>query len=479
MNMKKLLLLVVATALAFGASAKVVLPKVLGSNMVLQQNTDVNLWGKADADAKVTVKVSWDKTKIKTKADENGNWAVKVATPAGSFDKYTISISDGEEIVLENVMIGDVWITSGQSNMEMPIKGWDRQPTENAKEFIFSATKYADQIRMFTVPRARSYNEDKEDCVGGEWLCPAPSSVANMSAVAYTFAYNLVGRVDFPIGIITTNWGGTRIESWMPMKALEDILSKEQIEHKHKIHSIKPSELYCAMIAPIRKYNARGFLWYQGCSNLGDIDHYDIMQARMVQQWREDWGDTENKMPFYFTMIAPHSYGNSRAIAYPLFVECQQRALANIPNCAMAATTDTGEEVCIHPAKKNEVGERMAAFALRDLYGQGGVDVVAPTYESYKVDGNSIIVTLKDVGPGLAPGYGKWVKGFEIAGADKVFHPANAYVHSYREVKVSSDKVKEPVAVRYAFRNFIPCDFMSVLGLPVVPFRTDNWNDAM
>ena len=479
MNMKKLLLLVVATALAFGASAKVVLPKVLGSNMVLQQNADVNLWGKADADAKVTVKVSWDKAKIKTKADENGNWAVQVATPAGSFDKYTISISDGEEIVLENVMIGDVWITSGQSNMEMPVRGWDRQPVENAKDYILSAAKYADQIRMFTVPRARSYNEDKEDCVGGEWFCAAPKSVAEMSAVAYLFAYNLVGKVDFPIGIITSNWGGTRIESWMPMKALEDVLSKEQLEHKHKIHSIKPSELYCAMIAPIRKYNARGFLWYQGCSNLGDIDHYDIMQARMVQQWREDWGDTENKMPFYFTMIAPHSYGNSRAIAYPLFVECQQRALANIPNCAMAATTDTGEEVCIHPAKKNEVGERMAAFALRDLYGQGGVDVVAPTYESMRVDKNTAIVTLKNVGVGIQPGYGKWVKGFEVAGADKVFHPANAHVSGHRELRVWSDKVQEPVAVRYAFRNYIPCDLTNIIGIPVPPFRTDNWNDAM
>ena len=479
MNMKKLLLLVAATALAFGASAKVVLPKVLGSNMVLQQNADVNLWGKADADAKVTVKVSWDKAKIKTKADENGNWAVKVATPAGSFDKYTISISDGEEIVLENVMIGDVWITSGQSNMEMPVRGWDRQPVENAKDYILSAAKYADQIRMFTVPRARSYNEDKEDCVGGEWFCAAPKSVAEMSAVAYLFAYNLVGKVDFPIGIITSNWGGTRIESWMPIKALEDVLSKEQLEHKHKIHSIKPSELYCAMIAPIRKYNARGFLWYQGCSNLGDIDHYDIMQARMVQQWREDWGDTENKMPFYFTMIAPHSYGNSRAIAYPLFVECQQRALANIPNCAMAATTDTGEEVCIHPAKKNEVGERMAAFALRDLYGQGGVDVVAPTYESMRVDKNTAIVTLKNVGVGIQPGYGKWVKGFEVAGADKVFHPANAHVSGHRELRVWSDKVQEPVAVRYAFRNYIPCDLTNIIGIPVPPFRTDNWNDAM
>ena len=479
MNMKKLLLLVVATALAFGASAKVVLPKVLGSNMVLQQNADVNLWGKADADAKVTVKVSWDKAKIKTTADENGNWAVKVATPAGSFDKYTISISDGEEIVLENVMIGDVWITSGQSNMEMPVRGWDRQPVENAKDYILSAAKYADQIRMFTVPRARSYNEDKEDCVGGEWFCAAPKSVAEMSAVAYLFAYNLVGKVDFPIGIITSNWGGTRIESWMPMKALEDVLSKEQIEHKHNVHSIKPTELYCAMIAPIRKYNARGFLWYQGCSNLGDIDHYDIMQARMVQQWREDWGDTENKMPFYFTMIAPHSYGNSRAIAYPLFVECQQRALANIPNCAMAATTDTGEEVCIHPAKKNEVGERMAAFALRDLYGQGGVDVVAPTYESMRVDKNTAIVTLKNVGVGIQPGYGKWVKGFEVAGADKVFHPANAHVSGHRELRVWSDKVQEPVAVRYAFRNYIPCDLTNIIGIPVPPFRTDNWNDAM
>lgn len=478
MNMKKLLLLVATVALSLGASAKVVLPKVLGSNMVLQQNADVNLWGRADADVKITVKVSWNKSKIKTQADENGNWAVKVVTPAGSFEKYTISISDGEELVLDNVMVGDVWITSGQSNMEMPVRGWERQPVENSKEYILSATKYADKIRMFTVKRARSYNEDKEDCEGGEWLCAAPNSVAEMSAVAYLFAYNLVGKVDFPIGIITTNWGGTRIESWMPMKALEDVLSKEQIEHKHTVHSIKPTELYCAMVAPIRKYNARGFLWYQGCSNLNDIDHYDVMQARMVKQWREDWGDTENKMPFYFTMIAPYSYGNSRAISYPLFVECQLRALEAIPNCAMVATTDTGEEVCIHPTKKNEVGERMAAFAMRDLYGQGGVDIVAPTYESFRVDKNTAIVTLKDVGVGLQPGYGRWVKGFEVAGADKVFHPANAHVSGHRELRVWSDKVQEPVAVRYAFRNYIPCDLTNILGIPVPPFRTDNWNDV-
>ncbi len=476
--MKKLMLLVFAVALSLGASAKVVLPKILGSNMVLQQNADVNLWGKADVGAKIIVAVSWDKTKVQTKADDEGNWAVKVATPAGSYQKHTISISDGEELKLENVLIGDVWITSGQSNMEMSVRGWDRQPVEGANDYILSAAKYSDKIRLFTVQRARSYNVDKEDCEGGEWNCAAPASVAQMSAVSYLFAYNLVDVINFPIGVVTANWGGTRVESWMPMKALEDVLSKEQIEHKHKIHSIKPTELYCAMIAPIKKFNARGFLWYQGCSNLGDIDHYDTMMARMVEQWREDWGDEENKMPFYYAMIAPYSYGNSRDIAYPLFVECQLRALDKIHNSAMAATTDAGDEHCIHPAKKNEVGQRMAAFAMRDLYGQGGVDVVAPTYESSCVDKSAIIVTLKGVGVGLKPGYGKSVSGFEIAGQDRVFHPARAYVCGHREVRVESDKVKEPVAVRYAFRNYIPCNLSNILGVPVVPFRSDSWNDV-
>ena len=254
-------------------------------------------------------------------------------------------------------------------------------------------------------------------------------------------------------------------------------ITATQIAQKKEASSVKPTELYCAMIAPIRDFTAKGFLWYQGCSNLDDNDHYDTMMARMVQQWREDWGDTENKMPFYFTMIAPHSYGNSRAIAYPLFVECQQRALANIPNCAMAATTDTGEEVNIHPAKKNEIAQRMAAFALRDVYGQGGVDVIAPTYASHRVNGSNIFVKFNNTGAGLCPGSGKPIAGFEIAGADKVFHAAEARLEG-GEVKVWSNEVKEPVAVRYAFRNYIPCNFMNIMGQPVVPFRTDNWNDA-
>ena len=474
--MKKLILAVVAVLLSWGASAAIVLPKVLGSNMVLQQNSEVNLWGKADANKKVTIIVSWQKGKIQTVADGDGKWAVKVATPAASWDKHTITISDGEAVTLENILIGDVWVTSGQSNMEMPVKGWNGQPVENANEYIYSAAKYADKIRLFTVQKARSYNADKEDCDGGEWQKASPASVANMSAVGYLFAYNLIESVNIPLGIITSNWGGTRIESWMPMSALKEILTPEQLEAKHNT-SIKPTELYCAMIAPIRNFTARGFLWYQGCSNLHDESHYDVMMARMVKQWREDWGDEDNSMPFYYAMIAPHSYGNSRGFDYPEFVECQLRALEQIPNSAMAGNTDAADEFCIHPAKKNEIAQRMAAFALRDVYGQGGVDVIAPTYASHRVDGSNIFVKFNNTGAGLCPGSGKPIAGFEIAGADKVFHAAEARLEG-GEVKVWSNEVKEPVAVRYAFRNYIPCNFMNIMGQPVVPFRTDNWNDA-
>ena len=474
--MKKLILAVVAVLLSWGASATIVLPKVLGSNMVLQQNSEVNLWGKADANKKVTITVSWQKGKIQTVADGDGKWAVKVATPAASWDKHTITISDGEAVTLEDILIGDVWVTSGQSNMEMPVKGWNGQPVENANEYIYSAAKYADKIRLFTVQKARSYNADKEDCDGGEWQKASPASVANMSAVGYLFAYNLIESVNIPLGIITSNWGGTRIESWMPMSALKEILTPEQLEAKHNT-SIKPTELYCAMIAPIRNFTARGFLWYQGCSNLHDESHYDVMMARMVKQWREDWGDKDNSMPFYYAMIAPHSYGNSRGFDYPEFVECQLRALEQIPNSAMAGNTDAADEFCIHPAKKNEIAQRMAAFALRDVYGQGGVDVIAPTYASHRVNGSNIFVKFNNTGAGLCPGSGKPIAGFEIAGADKVFHAAEARLEG-GEVKVWSNEVKEPVAVRYAFRNYIPCNFMNIMGQPVVPFRTDNWNDA-
>ena len=465
--------------LVWGASAKIELPKVLGSNMVLQQNSEVNLWGKATAGKKVVVEMSWSGAKVQTKADAEGKWAVKVATPAGSFTPYTITISDGEAMVLENVLIGDVWVTSGQSNMEMPVKGFGNQPVEHSLDYILPAAKDANRIRMFTVKKARSYGVDKEDCEGGEWLCSSPESVANMSATSYFFAAALKDAVDFPIGLITANWGGTRVESWMPLDALKEVVTPEQYEKKQTIHNIKPSELYCAMIAPIRNFTAKGFLWYQGCSNLGDPDHYDVMMARMVQQWRKDWGDSENKMPFYYVMITPYIYGGSDQIAYPRFVECQIRALSKIPNSGMAATTDIGEERCIHPAQKREVGQRLAALAMAQTYGIKGFEPKGAQMESYKIDGDKVKVKLTNASLGLSPSYRVAITGFEIAGADKKFVPAQARISANNEVTVWSNDVKEPVAVRYSFRNFRPGNLKNMFGIPVVPFRTDNWDDVM
>ena len=475
--MKRFLMTVAAVCLCWGASAEIVLPKVLGSNMVLQQQSEVNLWGKADADSKVTVEVSWSDAKIQTHSDSEGRWAVKVATPAASFDPQTITISDGKSVTIDNILIGDVWVCSGQSNMEMPVKGFGNQPVENSMEYIMRGGEEASRIRMFTVQRVRSFDKDLEDCAGGEWQCASPASVADCSATAYFFAYSLTHAAGIPVGIIATDWGGTRVESWMPLSALKECVTEAQFEQKFKLHDIKPSELYCAMIAPIKNFTARGFLWYQGEANLGDIDHYDTMMARMVEQWRSDWGDTENAMPFYYAQIAPYSYGNSNDISYPLFVETQVRALSKIPNCGMAATTDIGAENCIHPAQKFEVGQRLAALALAQTYGQGGFEAKAPRMESYEIRDGKVTVRMSNAGMGLAPWYGEAVTGFEIAGADRVFHKAKASI-SGSSVTVWSDEVKEPVAVRYAFRNYIENNLRNMFGIPSVPFRTDDWNDV-
>ena len=473
--MKRLLLAIIAVGFALSASAKIELPHILGSHMVLQQNAMVNLWGKATPNAKVNITVSWAPLRrVQVTADKSGNWATKIDTPAATFDPQTIKISDGETLTLTDILIGDVWITSGQSNMEMPVKGFDRQPVENALDYILAGGKEANRIRMFTVKRERSL-EEKTDCEG-EWSRASSESVANMSATSYFFALNVVNAIDIPIGIVTANWGGTRIESWMPKDALSDFLTPEQLAKRNE-NSVNPTELYCAMIAPIRNFTAKGFLWYQGCSNLGDNDRYDAMMARMVQQWRKDWGDTKNEMPFYYVMIAPHIYSNSMDIAYPLFVENQVKALEKIPNSGMASTTDIGDEFCIHPAKKFEVGQRLAALALAKTYGQLGFDPNAPQMVAYNIKDGKAVITMSHCERGLTPKHDEII-GFEIAGADKVFHKAQATLSATSEVTVWSDEVKQPVAVRYSFRNFAPGNLKNVYGIPAVLFRTDDWNDV-
>lgn len=477
--MQKLIFSVLFSIASFTAAAKIELPHILGSNMVVQQNDDLKLWGKATPDTRVTVTGSWFKKKVTTKSDKEGNWQLSVRTPEASFTPLSITISDGEALTLDNILSGDVWICAGQSNMEMPLSGFNSQPVDNSLDHILTAGKKRDNLRFFTVERVRSYDDEKSDC-GGEWQVCSPQSAADFSAVGYFFGNDIAESTGIPIGLIAADFGDTRVEAWMPLDALREATDEKGFEEKHSNHWCKPSEMYCGIIAPIRDFKAKGFIWYQGESNRIDYHDYAKLLAKLTERWRKDWGDTSCSMPFYYVQIAPFIYDGSREISCPLFVEAQTAALDLIPNSGMATTTDLGEEYMIHPSRKAEVGQRLAALALAQTYGQEGFEAKAPRLISFTTDGNKALLKMDNSVKGLGPWSHGPLVGFEIAGEDRVFHPAKAHTSDRPcgEIRVWAEEVEKPVAVRYAFRNFVKGNLQNTFGIPAAPFRTDNWNDV-
>ncbi len=474
--MKKILFLSLSLLTAAGMSAKVTLPSVLGSNMVLQQQCNANLWGKATPSKKVTVTTSWDNRKYTVQAAADSTWKTAVATPAAG-GPYSIRISDGEAIVLDNVMIGEVWICSGQSNMQMPVMGFPGQPVVGSNEAILNGTN--SDIRMFVVRREVS-DRPLDDCnTDTGWQEATTESVAGFTAVGYFFGLNLYKVLGIPIGLIETDWGGTRIETWMDMETAQKV-EQNQVE-KDKNHQApnKTAQLYNAMIHPLVNYTAQGFIWYQGESNIhtGNAHLYSQYMQQLVSLWRNEWGNQQ--MPFYYVQIAPFVYEGDDKTSVPLIVEQQLAAMDKIPYSGMASTTDIGSGPCIHPSQKIPVGERLALLALSKTYGKKGLICESPRFESVRFEDGKAIVRFKTEGT-LGPDYSGRIKGFEIAGADKIFVPARAeYIVGQPEIAVSSTIVENPVAVRYAFRN-VPdqTTLYNTGGLPAFPFRTDDWNDA-
>ena len=482
--MKRLFIILALLAGSAIMKAEIRLPAVLGDNMVLQRNSEVNLWGWATPNKTVKVKASWNRKTYRVRSDADGKWLVKVATKdAGG--PYTIRISDGKKVRLNNILLGEVWICSGQSNMEMPVQGFLGQPCLHAAETMREARLYPD-IRMFTVARD-STDVLKDDCVG-EWLCSDPATVGAFSAVGYFFGRCLNQYLGVPIGLITTNWGGTNIEAWMSTESNAKLGVDEEYTSNNWNEDYFPgATLYNGMVAPITNYTAKGFIWYQGESNRGNWKEYADMQAEMIRQWREAWGD--DKMPFYLTQIAPYRYSGAEKRRSAMLVENQIKATTMVPYCAMASTTDIGMYSLIHEPDKLAVGERLAWLALSRDYGVPGVPADAPTYKSMEVkDGRAVITFNNLCAPGdqSDPRSFSWideqgqvvrsVKGFEIAGADRKFRPANARIlWNDNQVEVWADGVKEPVAVRYCFNNYSETNLKTTLGQPVVPFRTDDW----
>lgn len=473
--------LILAAFLSIGIEtyAKVKMPAFFSDNMVMQQLTDANLWGTADASSEITVIPSWDNRAYKTRADKNGNWKITIPTAAAG-GPYTLTVGDGAEpVVINNVMLGEVWLCSGQSNMEMPMKGFKNQPVEGANMAILKSRN--PDLRLFTVKRNSSTVPVND--VTGSWAEASPESVREFSATAYFFGRQIEEILDVPVGLIVVAWGGSACEAWMNDEMLQSFPEAAAkipaVNGKIPSKNRTPSVLFKGMLNPLIGLSMRGVIWYQGEDNWNRAHTYTDMFSTMITGWRNLWN--QGDFPFYYCQIAPYDYSiiteSGKEIINSAYLrEAQARVERIVPNTGMAVLMDAGWKEGIHPPKKNIPGERLALLALNKTYGIKGIGAESPVYKSMEVHGDTVVVSFD-----RAP---EWIAGknsfestqFKLAGEDRVFHPAKAWI-SRSKVMVKSDKVPHPVAVRYAFENASEGDLFSTDGLPVSSFRSDDWED--
>ena len=457
------------------AKSQISLPHVLSDNMVLQQHSQVNLWGTSTHNQKIEINSTWGEKAIAT-ADKNGQWQTKIQTPYGSFTPQELTFTEGENsIKIENILIGEVWFASGQSNMEMPLNGFIGCPVMDANITIATSGQYKNSVRIATVEKTQSYTPTED--VKVSWKQCDPYNSAWFSAVAYHFATLLTHTLNVPVGILNCSWGGSKVESWLPEKTLKkypDVkLSEKDIENT--LEYLRPMVMYNAMLHPIKNYTTCGFIWYQGESNVGMHTTYADRLAKMVELWRTY--QENDHLPFYQVEIAPYSYADVNGLAGAYLREAQHKAHTQIPNSGIVGTNDLVEayEVeNIHPKNKTAVGERLAFLALNKTYGYQAIGCEGPTFRSMSKKDDKLIISFANAEDGFSRE--KDITGFEIAGTDGVFHPAEAYVHTENQtIILSSKQVTSPKYARYCFRNFLLGNISGSRFLPIVPFRTDNF----
>lgn len=444
-------------------TAEIALPSVFTDGMMLQQQADVRIWGKASPNKDVSLTTSWDGKKYKTKSDKDGYWKTSVTTPKASKESYSITVSDGQPATIEDVLIGEIWMCSGQSNMDMRMEGRYSDPVIGAIEAVVTSSN--PNIRMFTVG-AKMTNEPMYDCTGN-WQQASPSTLPTFSAAAYYFARKLNEALDIPIGILHASYGGSRVEAWMSNEAAAPYKEIPEVQNS--------SILYNGMLHPLVGYGIRGCLWYQGEANIDYPDLYTRLFPDLVNSWREEW--EEGTFPFLYAQIAPFNYnkgeGKGKNSAY--LREAQTKSLALIDSVGMISLMDIGDPHTIHPMEKKTVGDRFAYLALQKVYGMNGFEAVAPCYKSMEITGDKAIISFHNADQGLTS-YRKPLLGFEIAGEDRIFHPANAWFgKDMKVVEVASPEVKAPVAVRYGFKDYFEGCLFNNWGIPAPSFRTDEW----
>ena len=479
--MKKITIITILLSLAALLPAQTLqLAHLFSDHMVMQRETSAPVWGWGEPGKTVTVQTSWNGETVKAKVADDGAWRVDVATGAAG-GPYALTVRCGKEtLTVNDVALGEVWVCSGQSNMEMPMRGFGFQEVEGFRENLMEAGEYASRIRLFDVKSDTTHIVQKD--VTNGWEYTVPSVYAKTSAVAYLFAKRITRNLGVPVGIIVNAWGGSRIEPWMTMESVENAgvpaVELSKIKELHETAGLWPNGVatcWNGRVVPLAGYAAKGFLWYQGCSNLGQ-GCYDKLQAAMVKLWREAWG--QGDMPFIYALLAPHDYGNADGRVRPSFVETQMNVQQLVPNCYAVCLETLGAQHTIHPARKQEVADMMALRALNAAYGQDpGMTIDYPTPRSieYLSDGR-VKILFNNVWSNLQSIENRTVTGFELAGEDRVFHLAEAEVDwDGQTVYVSCDYVSDPIAVRYSYRNLMDTNLKTSYGIPVPPFRSDDW----
>lgn len=444
---------------------KLRLPSFFSKNMVLQQQENVNFWGWARAGQEVKILASWSKDTIKTITSGDAEWKTSILTPiAGGPYKIWFQSQD-QEITLENVMVGEVWLCSGQSNMQ-----WSA--LNNVKEMKEALPSISNKnIRFLQISNIAAQNPQND--IYDKWTECDPKSAEAFSAIGYFFAENLNKNLDIPIGIINASWGGSAAEYWVPK---EDILNDPELFKNSKLQKIAPRKpyqpgvLWNSMIHPFAGYNIAGALWYQGEDNTISYWGYDRLMQTLISSWRKAWN---KEFPFYFVQIAPHSYKYEKPNA-ALLREQQAKTAISISKTGMVVTTDLVDNIKdIHPQKKRAVALRLADLALVNDYGFQKKDYQSPIYKDYIIEDDKIRIRFYHA-EGKLRVKDKEMTGLYIAGNDHVFKPANFKIEN-NELLVYSKEVPKPIAVRFGFSNTSMPNLFSSTGLPVSPFRTDSW----
>lgn len=487
-SLGSILLALCALGTAGGVCATPRLPSLFSDHMVLQRRHADAIWGWADAGERVSVRFAGHQ--VDATADASGYWTVRLPALAASTQGRDLTVRgrDGA-VTVHDVLVGDVWLCTGQSNMEFPINGWTH-PLHVRK--VVATSNHPD-IRLIDVPNLTASAPRKD--FHGHWLPASPDTIAGFPSVGYFFALHIQQQTGVPIGLVESDWGGTAIEPWIPaegfaaaprlrgeyrqLRKLQQQWRDEQSTYglTRPAHAVptpvasnqQPTVLYNAMIAPLAGYGIRGALWYQGEQNVTDQTrgYYDDLKA-LIDSWRKAWG--QGDFPFIIAQIAPFG-GYKHGAMEPLIWEAQIHAAQRLDNVGIASTMDLGELDNVHYRNKQDVGKRMALWALAKVYGQHDRVYSGPVFQAMKVQGAAAVIHFSHTGSGLASRDGAALDWFQLAGRNGHYVDAYASIHG-NDVVVRAPSVRHPVAVRFGWSNLAQPNLMNKEGLPALPFRT-------